>query len=139
MEPVVGGDTGNQGPVLAPIGRRFAAAIIDLIIIPSILGIVIGLGLLTVSDTIRSIILIIVNIGWLLFRDSVYSPGRAMVGLKLVSLTGPKVTLAQAFIRNVLIEIPFVLILGYPAETIMLLTKKERIMDGPAKTRVILA
>ena len=84
----------------APKGRRFAAGVIDLVIVPILLGIVIGIMLLNVGDNVRSIILVGVNIAWLIFRDAVYSPGRAMVGLKLVSLTGDKASLGQAFLRH---------------------------------------
>ena len=121
----------------APKGRRFAAGVIDLIIIPIILGLVLGLLLMGVPNGARSIILVVVNIAWLIFRDAVYSPGRAMVGLKLTSQSGDKVTLAQAFIRNILLIIPFVLVLGYIVEIIALLTKGDRVADGWAKTKVV--
>jgi uncharacterized RDD family membrane protein YckC len=137
VDPIGGGMQG--GPVVASKGRRFAAGLIDLFIIPIVLGLLIGIVLLNVSDAVRSTILILVNIVWLIFRDSVYSPGRAMVGLKLVSLTGEKVTLMQSFIRNILLIIPFVLVIGYLIEVIALLAKGERIADGWAKTRVVSA
>ena len=129
----------SGGQVSAPKGRRFAAGVIDLIIIPIVLGLILGLLLLGVPNGVRSVILVIVNIAWLIFRDAVYSPGRAMVGLKLVSLTGDKVSLAQAFIRNILLLIPFVLVVGYIVEIIALISKGERVADGWAKTRVISA
>ncbi|HNV85743.1 MAG TPA: RDD family protein [Candidatus Omnitrophota bacterium] len=133
-EGIVGGP---QIPALASKGKRFAAGIIDLIIIPIILGIVAGLLLLAANDAIRNTVLILVNIGWMLFRDTVFSPGRKMVGLKLVSLSGTeKPSLGQAFIRNVLLIIPFVLVIGYLVEIVALLAKGERIADGWAKTRV---
>lgn len=122
---------------LAPKGRRFAAGVIDLIIIPILLGLVIGLLLLNISEAARSIILVVVNIAWLIFRDAVYSPGRAMVGTKLVGADGNKATLAQAFIRNILLIIPFVLVIGYIVEVIALIAKGERVADGWAKTRVV--
>jgi len=127
------------GTASAPKGRRFAAGVIDLIIIPIILGLILGLVLLGVPNGARSIILVVVNIAWLIFRDAFYSPGRAMVGIKLVSLNGEKVTLAQAFIRNILLLIPFVLVIGYIVEIIALLTKGDRVADGWAKTRVVTA
>ncbi len=136
MEPYV---SGGAATTPAPKGKRFAAGVIDLIIIPIILGIIIGLLLLAVPEGLRSIILIVVNIGWLLFRDAVYSPGRAMVGLKVVSLTGDKVTLGQSFIRNVLLIIPFVLVIGYIVEIVALLAKGQRVADGWAKTQVVQA
>ena len=129
----------SGGQVSAPKGRRFAAGVIDLIIIPIVLGLILGLLLLGVPNGVRSIILVVVNIAWLIFRDAVYSPGRAMVGLKLVSLSGDKVSLSQAFIRNILLLIPFVLVVGYIVEIVALISKGERVADGWAKTRVISA
>ncbi len=135
-------DSVSGGPIgLEPAskGKRFAAGVIDLILIPIILGLIIGLMLLAVPDTLRSIILVVVNIAWLIFRDLVYSPGRAMVGLKLVSLTGDKVTVGQAFIRNILLIIPFVLVVGYIVEVVAVLSKGHRVADGWAKTQVVTA
>ena len=137
VDSMSGGFAG--GPAVAPKGRRFAAGLVDLVLIPIVLGVIIGLVLLSVPEGLRNVILVLVNIAWLIFRDLVYSPGRAMVGLKLVSLTGDKVSPAQAFIRNVLLLIPFVLVVGYIVELISLLVKGERIADGWAKTRVVSA
>ncbi len=123
----------------APKGRRFAAGVIDLIIIPVVLGLVLGLVLLNVPEGLRSVILIVVNIGWLLVRDAVYSPGRAMVGLKLISLSGDKVTWLQSLIRNILLIIPFVLVIGYIVEIVALIAKGDRVADQWAKTRVVSA
>ena len=123
----------------APKGRRFAAAFVDLLIIPIILGLLLGLLLMNVPNGPRSVVLIIVNVAWLIFRDLVYSPGRAMVGLKLISLTGDKVTPGQAFLRNVLLIFPFILVFGYIIEIVALLSKGDRVADGWAKTRVVSA
>ncbi|MFZ5801813.1 MAG: RDD family protein [Candidatus Omnitrophota bacterium] len=132
-------DNITGGPQAGPAskGKRFAAGVIDLILIPIVLGIVVGLILFAVPDILRSIILVLVNIGWLIFRDVVYSPGRAMVGIKIVSLTGDKVTVVQAVIRNILLLVPFVLVIGYVVELIALLAKGGRIADGWAKTTVV--
>ncbi len=135
MEESISGASSAIPP--ASKGRRFAAGAIDLILLPIILGVVIGLVLLRTPEGLRSVILVLVNIGWLVFRDTVYAPGRAMVGLKLISLTGDKVTLAQAFIRNILLIVPFVLLVGYIVEIVALLTKGERVADPWAKTRVV--
>lgn len=128
---------GVSAPESAPKGKRFASALVDLLIIPILLGIIAGLVLLAVPEVVRNIILIAVNIGWLLFRDTVFSPGRKMVGLKLVSLNGGKVSIGQAFIRNILLIIPFVLVIGYIAEIISLLVKGNRVADKWANTRVV--
>ena len=134
-------DVTNQagGPALAPKGRRFAAGVIDLVIIPILLGVIVGLFLVAVPEGARSVILVVVNIIWLIFRDSVYSPGRAMVGTKLFSLSGGKVALGQAVMRNILLIIPFVLVVGYIVELIALIAKGERVADKWAKTRVVSA
>ena len=126
-----------EGLVPASKGKRFAAGLIDLVVIPIVLGIVIGLVLLAAPDVVRSIVLVLVNIIWLVFRDAVYSPGRAMIKVKIVSLTGEKVTLLQALIRNVLLIIPFVLVVGYIVEIVMVLWKGHRLADNWAKTQVV--
>ena len=136
-ESITGGSSSFSAS--APKGRRMAAAVIDLIIIPIILGLIIGLLLINLPDGPRSIILILVNVGWLVFRDAVYSPGRAMVGLKLVSLTGEKVTVVSALLRNILLIIPFVLVVGYLVEFGFLLAKGHRLADTWAKTQVVSA
>ncbi len=125
----VGGD-------LAPKGKRVISALVDLLAVPILLGIVAGLILLAVPEGVRNILLIAINIAWLLFRDVVFSPGRKMVGLKLTTLDGGKVTIAQAFIRNILIMIPFVLVVGYIIEIIFVLSKGHRLADTWAKTKV---
>ncbi len=125
----VGGDS-------APKGKRVISALVDLLAVPILLGIVAGLILLAVPEGIRNILLIAINIAWLLFRDVVFSPGRKMVGLKLTTLDGGKVTIAQAFIRNILIMIPFVLVVGYIVEIIFVLSKGHRLADTWAKTKV---
>ena len=126
-----------EGLVPASKGKRFAAGLIDLVVIPIVLGIVIGLVLLAAPDMVRSIVLVIVNIIWLVFRDAVYSPGRAMVKIKLISLTGEKPTWLQALIRNILLIIPFVLVAGYIVEIVMLIVKGHRLADNWAKTQVV--
>jgi uncharacterized RDD family membrane protein YckC len=126
-----------EGLVPASKGKRFAAGLIDLVVIPIVLGIVIGLVLLAAPDMVRSIVLVLVNIIWLVFRDAVYSPGRAMIKVKIVSLTGEKVTWLQALIRNILLIIPFVLVVGYIVEIVMLIVKGHRLADNWAKTQVV--
>ncbi|OGW81148.1 MAG: hypothetical protein A3G33_10025 [Omnitrophica bacterium RIFCSPLOWO2_12_FULL_44_17] len=136
-QTVVGG--GMSIPEAAPKGRRFASALVDLLIIPIVLGVVAGLLLLAVPEMVRNIILIVVNIGWLIFRDKVFSPGRKMVGLKLISTSSENITIGQAFIRNILLIVPFVLVVGYIVEIVFLLTKGNRVADQWAGTRVVVA
>ena len=126
-----------DGLVPASKGKRFAAGLIDLVVIPIVLGIVIGLVLLAAPDAVRSIVLVLVNIAWLVFRDAVYSPGRAMVKTRIVSMTGEKVTPLQAVIRNILLIVPFVLVIGYLLEIVWVLWKGNRLADGWAKTQVV--
>ena len=126
-----------EGLVPASKGKRFAAGLIDLVVIPIVLGIVIGLVLLAAPDMVRSIVLVLVNFIWLVFRDAVYSPGRAMVKVKIVSLTGEKVTWLQALIRNILLIFPFVLVVGYIIEIVMVIWKGHRLADNWAKTQVV--
>ncbi len=129
---------GGSAVLVAPKGKRIAAAVIDLIIIPILLGIVVGVLLLAAPDGVRNTLLILVNIAWMIFRDAVFSPGRKMVGTKIISLEGEgKVSVGQAFIRNILLIIPFVLVIGYVIEIIFILSKGERLADGWAKTRVV--
>ncbi len=131
----VTGGPGESG--VASKGKRFAAGVVDLILIPIVLGVVAGLLLLKAPEGIRNVLLILLNIAWMIFRDAVFSPGRKMVGTKLVNLAGGKVSIGQAFIRNILLIIPFVLVIGYLVELIALLVKGERVADGWAKTRVV--
>ena len=99
----------------------------------------VGFLLLNASEVVRSFVLVGLNICWLCFRDTVFSPGRALVGIKIMSLVGSKVALKQAVIRNLLLILPFVLLIGYPVEFIALLVKGERVADSWAKTRVVAA
>jgi uncharacterized RDD family membrane protein YckC len=130
-------NSGFQAGKPAAKGKRFAAGVIDLVLVPILLGLVIGLLLVAAPDMIRSVILVVANIAWLVIRDAVYAPGRQMVGLKLVSLTGAKVTVGQAILRNVLLIVPFVLVIGYIVEIVAVLSKGSRVADGWAKTQVI--
>ena len=122
---------------LAPKGKRIASDIVDLLFIPIIIGFVIAFLLLAAPEPVRNTVLIAVNVAWMIFRDVVFSPGRKMVGIKLVSLSGGKITMPQALIRNILLIVPFVLLVGYILEAIMVIIKGERLEDGWAKARVV--
>ena len=134
MADVVGS---GAGLTLASKGKRIASDVVDLLFIPIIIGFVIAFLLIAVAEPIRNTVLIVVNVAWMLFRDLYFSPGRKMVGIKLVSLNGAKITASQAVIRNILLIVPFVLLVGYILETIMVLVKGERLEDGWAKARVV--
>lgn len=134
---VNGGGISGSSSLEAPKGKRVISDLVDLLAVPILLGIVAGIILLAVPENVRNILLIIINIAWLIVRDVLFSPGRKMVGLKLVSADGGKVTVGQAFIRNILLMIPFVLVVGYIVETIYVLAKGHRLADTWAKTKVI--
>ena len=138
-DPVVtGAESLTPANQPAPKGRRIASNINDLVLVPVLLGVAIGLMIIPIpTEWIRTTILISVNVLWLLFRDLVFSPGRKMVGLVVVGEEGQKITFAQAFIRNILIMIPFVLVVGYPVELIFVLTKGCRLSDKWARTKVV--
>jgi len=138
-EPDVVGGPQSGGLESAPKGKRFASALIDLLLIPVVLGVLAGVILLAVPEGLRNVILIVINIGWLIFRDTVFAPGRKMVGLRLVSADGGKATIGQAFIRNILILIPFILVAGYIVEISFIASKGHRVADHWAKTRVVVA
>ncbi len=128
-----------SGMVPAHKGKRFASDFIDLFIIPLVLGFLIGLVLVLVGapDIVRTVVMMIVNAAWLTFRDAVFAPGRAMVKIKVVSANGGKVSVLQAFLRNILLIIPIVLLLGYILETVMVLLKGHRLEDSWAQTQVV--
>jgi uncharacterized RDD family membrane protein YckC len=128
---------GFQGTGLAPKGKRFLSALVDLLIVPILLGVLAGLVLMAVPEAIRNIILIAINIGWLIFRDVVFSPGRKLTNLKLVSADGGPVSIGQAFIRNILLMVPFVLVIGYIVEIVFIAWKGSRLADNWAKTKVV--
>lgn len=130
---------GGLNPVVAPKGKRILSDLFDLVFVPILLGVVAGLLLATASEIVRGIVMIAFNIGWLVFRDTVFAPGRKITGLKLVSLDGSAVTPVQALIRNILLVIPVVLLAGYIIETISVLSRDERLGDKWAKTRVVTA
>jgi uncharacterized RDD family membrane protein YckC len=131
----------SHGPVAAPVGKRIVAGLIDFIVAPVVIGIVLGLLFVllgnAIPEAVRSIILILANIIWLLVRDTVFAPGRLIMKLKLVSLTSEKVTFVQALLRNILLIIPVVLIVGYVLELVWVCVKGNRLADGWAKTQVI--
>lgn len=127
--------------VSAPVGKRIVAGLIDFIVVPVVIGIVLGILFVLLGDalpeSVRSVILILANIVWLIVRDTVVAPGRLIMKLKLVSLTSEKVSLGQAVIRNILLIIPVVLIVGYILELVWVCVKGNRLADSWAKTQVV--
>lgn len=128
-------------PIAAPVGKRIVAGLIDFIVAPIVIGIVLGILFVVlgnaIPESVRSVILIAANIIWLLVRDTVFAPGRLVMKLRLISLTGEKVSFKQALVRNILLIIPVVLIVGYILELVWVCTKGHRLADDWAKTAVI--
>jgi uncharacterized RDD family membrane protein YckC len=127
--------------VSAPVGKRIVAGLIDFVVAPVVIGIVLGLLFVVlgnaIPESVRSIILILANIIWLIVRDTVFAPGRLIMKLKLVSLSSDKVSLGQAVLRNILLIIPVVLIVGYILELVWVCVKGNRLADSWAKTQVV--
>ena len=128
--------------------KRIAAAI-DLILVPMVFGVLIGVVLINTSERERTKYLRILDVAFafLFQRDFVYSPGRHILGLQLIDIkTGGQicfyrgnilVNFIKATVRNLLLFIPFVLVIGYILETIMVLWKGYRLMDRIAGVQVI--
>jgi uncharacterized RDD family membrane protein YckC len=119
------------------------AAIFDLVVIPILLGVVAGLAFIAAPVVVRNIALVLINVAWMIGRDLMFEgagPGKKMAGIKVIDVaSGQKMTIAQAAIRNILLIIPFVLVIGYLVEIAFLLFKGERICDKWAKTAVVMA
>lgn len=120
-------------------GKRFAAALVDLLLIPLVAGIVLGLLFVAVKadEAVRMIIMVAFNVAWLIIRDAVGSPGRAMVGIRLQKTDGTPVGVGTALARNIHLMIPLVLLVGYLVEFIALLATGERLADRWAHTIVV--
>jgi len=67
---------------------RFFAGAIDLIFFPLLLGVIFGIAFaaLRVPPNIRPFLLMGTNIGWLFFRDLIFSPGRHYTWRKISSV-----------------------------------------------------
>ena len=124
---------------LASKGKRCAAAIVDFLLVPIVTGV--GLGLLFVAaktdQSIQKWIFIGLATVWLIIRDAIGSPGRAMVGIILRKTDGSAVGLGTAIGRNIHLMIPFVSLLGFLVEFIALLSTGHRLADQWAHTVVV--
>ncbi|MBN1493869.1 MAG: RDD family protein [Candidatus Omnitrophica bacterium] len=124
----------------ATLGARFLAALFDLVIIPIILGIMFGLLFFAAAPALRNIVLIFVNIAWTCLRDIAggAGPGKRMAGLKVVTTDGGQPSVGQYILRNILLWVPFVLLIGFIIETVMIfIVKKDRLGDRWAKCKVV--
>jgi uncharacterized RDD family membrane protein YckC len=117
-------------------GKRVLAGLFDLLLMPIVIGIVPGLLVLAAPYVVQVIVLAVVYIAWLLVRDTVWAPGRQLAGIKLVSENGGAITITQAIIRNVLL-FPYILVVGYVLEIIMVLATGQRLADKWAKTKTV--
>ena len=129
--------------------KRVAAAIIDMLVLPMVAGVIVGVALLNVDEMTRNNVLRLLSPFrfLIIFRDFVYSPGRHMCGLELVDMkTGIRVccyrgnffiNLGKSIVRNILLIIPFVLVIGYIVETVMVMTKGHRLADKWAGVEVV--
>lgn len=123
---------------LASKGKRVAAALIDLLVIPLVIGMAWGFLCIALKlQTAMTVGSILLNAGWLIVRDAAFAPGRKMVSIKLVNLQGEPPTIGQAILRNIHLMIPFVLVAAYVIELIMLLSTGRRLADSWAKTTVV--
>lgn len=131
--------------------KRLLAATIDLVILPMVVGGTIGI-LLAVNDVdnkTRTEILQNINFFYYLIfcRDFVYSPGRHLFKLDLIdSKTKSKIcfyknnvflNLWKSLLRNIGLVIPFVLVIGYFVEIIMVISKGHRLADTWAGVEVV--
>jgi len=131
--------------------KRVVAASIDMVVLPISIGIVCGLALIAANldPLTRDKVLNIVNYLYYLIcsRDFVYSPGRHLCGIELVdSKTKVRIcfyrgnfllNLWKSFLRNALLIVPFVLVLGYLVEIIAVIWKGHRIADKWAGVEVV--
>lgn len=131
--------------------KRLLSAFIDMVALPVVIGVVSGLLLLTANldPVTRDKVLNVINFFYYLIvsRDFVYSPGRHLCGLELVD-SKTKVRICfyrgnfilnawKSFLRNILLVVPFVLVLGYLVEIISVIWKGHRIADKWAGVAVV--
>jgi hypothetical protein len=98
---VVGGpqQARSSGGEPAPKGVRFAAAYIDMVVMAVILGVTAGIllaiiGLVVeIPISVRTGFMVAMNIAWLIFRDTIFSPGRRHAWRKVLSIVYLFVTL----------------------------------------------
>lgn len=128
--------------------KRLVAASIDLILYPLVFGIMIGTGLVSVEAFSRNQVLSWINFvgNALVWRDYIFSPGRYFLNLRLVTIGNEAPVmicssrfgsnLVRVILRNLFLLIPFVLIVGYAFEIIMVLITGNRFSDRIAGTTV---
>ena len=131
--------------------KRILAALIDMVGLPIIMGMTGGMVVViaNISDPLRQRLLESLNLVFSLifWRDFVYSPGRHLFGIELVDArTKVRVcfyrgnfflNLWKSFLRNIFLVVPFVLVIGYVVEILMVILKGTRIADKWAGVEVI--
>ncbi len=129
--------------------RRLGSAMIDIILIPALVGVLMGLLLHNMAEAESTKYLRAVSVAFavLLQRDFIYSPGRHLLGLHLVDTKKGNLicfyqgniflNLLKSTVRNILLFIPFVLVVGYILEAVMVVWKGNRLMDLVAGVKVV--
>jgi len=125
----------------APISKRVFAACIDCGLIPLFAAFIISVLLILIPGSLRNFLVLFMSIAWFSFKDTFFEgagPGKKIFGLRVISkATGKKITAGQGFIRNVLLLLPIISIIGVPLEFFILLLKGERFGDKWAGTKVV--
>ncbi len=131
--------------------KRVLAALVDMIGLPVIVGVIEGLLIIffKINEPVRGRILESLNFSFSLifWRDFIYSPGRHLFGIELVDAKSKVpicfyrgnffLNLWRSFLRNILLTVPFVLIIGYFIEIVMVVRKGHRIADKWADVEVV--
>lgn len=122
----------------ASAGKRIAAGLIDLILIPSLAAIFISVSTIWfLGFGAYNTLFYLFYIAWVFFRDMVYSPGRALLGIKLISLKDKEITFSQTLQRNLLIILPVISMIGFVIELVAIIATGQRSLDPWASTRVV--
>ena len=136
-------------PVMNLKVRRLVSAIIDLVFIPAVIGILMGLLLHNhpTAESAKYLRAVSLAFAVLFQRDFIYSPGQHMLGLRLVDAKKGNLicfyqgniflNLIKGTVRNSLLIVPFILVVGYFLETVMVIWKGHRLMDLVAGVKVV--
>lgn len=141
---------------VAPIGKRFLALMIDYGIVSCLLWILYVLfalfiiavplfkwaNLLSKELTLTFLIIVILALACAYHAYFIYfeykkgkTPGKMIFGLQVISLTGQKLSLKQAILRQVLRDVDNIMFLPGIA-SVLLTEKRQRLGDLAAKTMV---
>jgi uncharacterized RDD family membrane protein YckC len=131
--------------VLAGLGSRFAASLVDWVLRGLVLG-ALGVALIIIGDAALAVIVLGIAVFAALFVYDVAfevwgagrTPGKRWSDLRVVMSGGEPVTLAPSAVRNLLrlVDLPLTLFLGGPI-AIILTKRNQRLGDLAAGTIVI--